>query len=580
MVRFGMRAICVVGVLGGMACGPQVVPGETDDDGATGATSGPNTGPNTGPTSGPMTGPPDDGVDDGPIDPPPGSAEVALSLYRGVDVLFVIDDSGSMGEEQAALARGIDAFLAGLSDFRIGFTTTDNGNPWCSGTTAEGGELVLSSCRSRLGDFAAAGADVSDEACLSQCAEAWTDIPITPTTTASDPNPRPRPWIEGEAVSIGTNLPRDMSVEQAFRCFAPQGIAGCGFEQPLESAYKASLRWGTEGEDAFGFMRREALLAVVFVTDEADCSYNPAHESIFLPEGNQIFWSDPEAAAPTSAVCWNAGVACSGGPGVYDECHAVDLDGDGNGVEGASADDLAVMRPMNRYIEAFQEIENAKQRISPNHEVLVSLIAGVANDGTIPYADTAADPVFQSDFGIGPGCQSATTRAVPPVRLAELAGAFQVGVTQNRFSVCNDDYSVALEAISAAIQDHVRPACMPACVADTDPTTEVLEPACALREEAPGPDGSVQHTAIPQCAGRELPSDDVDACFIPLTDGTAGAYITDDTEDDMSDVCSDEGWNLEFLLLRRPGFPMPAGATIFADCELSAAKEIDCPTLP
>ena len=46
-----------------------------------------------------------------------------------VDILWVIDDSGSMGDEQAALAYNFDAFINGFLnenvDFKMGITTTD-----------------------------------------------------------------------------------------------------------------------------------------------------------------------------------------------------------------------------------------------------------------------------------------------------------------------------------------------------------------------------------------------------------------------------------------------------------------------
>ena len=67
----------------------------------------------------------------------------------------------------------------------------------------------------------------------------------------------------------------------------------------------------------------------------------------------------------------------------------------------------------------------------------------------------------------------------------------------------------------------------------------------------------------------------------------AGAYnvtfhaeATDNPVDDMSDFCVDRGWNLEFTLVRREGFPAPGGTSVEATCQLSQNKAIDCPELP
>src|SRR5262249_36956424 len=58
---------------------------------------------------------------------------------------------------------------------------------------------------------------------------------------------------------------------EEFTCMASVGANGCGFEHQLESVY-AALR--NKQENA-GFLRDDALLAVVFVTNEDDRSAAP-----------------------------------------------------------------------------------------------------------------------------------------------------------------------------------------------------------------------------------------------------------------------------------------------------------------
>ncbi|MEM7159236.1 MAG: vWA domain-containing protein [Myxococcota bacterium] len=518
---------------------------------------------------------------------------IALTVNKDVDILFVIDNSGSMGEEQATLASNFSAFISVLeapeveANYRIGVTTTDNGNPWCQGTGPEAGNLRLTSCRSRAPEFVFDGAvqiDAYAEACEAVCPAtsegglSLDAIEITPTTTARDPEAKARPWLEN--IEGRTNLPDGLTTTQAFQCFGPQGINGCGFEAHLESMWKALKRSQTETEASYGFIRDNAILSVVHVTDEADCSYNDDWETIFLPDGERVFWTDNTAPAPSSAVCWNAGVACTGS-GTYDECRSVNLDASGNEVSDDAAADDAVLRPLNRYTDFVQEFENNKQRITPEQEVLVAVIGGVNSDGTITYQDALQDPEFQSDFGIGPGCSSSAGEAVPPVRMAEFASQFEVGTSGNMFSICESDYSPALRAIAEAIADQVKPACMPACVADTDPTSTTLEPSCVLVQEAPNEDGSFDSTTIPECQeDGSFPSDDDNVCFLALVDDGSAEKATGRDNDDMSEFCVDAGWNLEFVLSRRDGFPAPGGTAVSATCQLSQNKAIDCPTLP
>ncbi len=518
---------------------------------------------------------------------PDGSVGIPITINKDVDILFVIDNSGSMGEEQATLAANAGAFLELLEEpdvaanYRIGFTTTDDGNPWCQGTGPEAGNLRLTSCRSRADEFVFPGAGTEDftfqEACLDLCSERWETIDIQPSSSERDGQRAVRPWLEN--IDGLTNLPDDLSMAEAFACLAPQGVNGCGFESPLESMWKTLRRSETEGEPGYGFIRDTAALAIIHLTDEADCSYNRDWETIFLPDGNRVFWSDANASTPTSAVCWNAGVACVGS-GTYDDCVAVNLDENGNEVFGAEADDLAVMRPISRYIDFVQEFENVKQQTTPDQQVLVSVIGGVGSDGVAVYQDALGDPEFQADFGIGPGCQSTAGTAVPPVRLREFAEAFAVGSEQNMFSVCDGDYSPAMRAVAAAIADQALPACLPACVADVDPSSSQLDPSCQLRQESPRQDGSFEEIAIPPCnPDGSLPSD-VDACFVALVDDGSAAKATPDANDDMSGFCVDQGWNLEFRITRRPGVPAASGTAVLAFCELSQSRLVDCPSLP
>jgi len=196
--------------------------------------------------------------------------------------------------------------------------------------------------------------------------------------------------------------------------------------------HKAVGRGETDGDSNFGFIPPGALLVVVIVTDEADCSYNSDHESIFLPEGERTFWSEPDSGAPSSALCWNAGVVCEGG-----DCASTNLDV--FGIETTPED--AVMRPVSRYVDELGEADAA----------MVMLLAGVADDGTVIYEDSL-DPGQQSGFGIGPGCESAEAGpAIPPVRQREVAEAYPLDGGRSLFSVCSPEYSTSMSAVLTAV---------------------------------------------------------------------------------------------------------------------------------
>lgn len=476
-----------------------------------------------------------------------------------LDILLVVDDSGSMGEEQPILVEALRGLLEVLdrpevhADWRLAITTTDGGTPLCPTALHESGRFVASSCRGRTDDFVYPGPldfDVAQQACLDLCPPEWADIALAD------------PWIE--RIDGVTNLPAGLAVTDAIGCLVPMGIAGCAYEAPLRSMSRALANAATPGEPEAGFLRDDAHLWVVFVTDEIDASTNPGMDDIWSPDGSRVFWSDPTAEAPSSAVAWNAGVACSG-TSPYDECHAADYGADGQPLSEGEADTAAVLVPVHRFVEELEAIRDAKHAVAPGRGVFVSLIAGAQSDGTVVYADIEEDPQFQADFGIGPGCGSVRGRAVPPVRLRELAEAFAIGGEEpSVFSICDGDYSAALEPVATSIASQLSPACLPDCAADSDPGTPALEPSCTIVQDEPLQDGTVVTTIMPACTpAGELPSDEGDACVVLATG------------DARSQFCRDAGTNLELVIVRRAAVPAIGGTTITADCELDPG----CPGL-
>ncbi len=501
-----------------------------------------------------------------------------LDLNRDVDILFVLDNSGSMSEEQARLARNFPAFVDRLdgmgADYRIGITTTDVAHPGCgAGATPENGALVLRSCTEAVADGAFVFNDLdAAAACTDQCKLSAEQLRIAPSF-----DEQTHPWLE--SIAGVQNLAAGVAMADAFACFGPQGIDGCGYESPLEAMRLAIGKAREPGGS--GFMRHEALLSVVLVTDETDCSSNPAHADIFT--SNTTFQNDVDPRR-TSATCWRAGVDCSGEGSEFKECHAEDYSAEGT--PGADAAD-AVLHPIDRYVDFLEGLRVLSGAPVADggplaREVLVSLIAGVPagyDQGAAEIVYTAPEPGSDQaiNFGIAPGCinteDGSGSTAIPPVREREVAEAFTgADGSRNVFSICQDDYSPALEQIAATLRKALPPACAGTCVADQDPETAVLDPVCLVSAELP--DGA-QESVIP-C---EMKGDDwalpegASVCFAMLVDPDgrtpfAGDDMTREKDADAA-TCDSDGENLEFKLLRagprRPGVLYSAACVAAAD---------------
>lgn len=480
-----------------------------------------------------------------------------VTLQRAVDILFVIDNSASMAEEQKALAENFSALVDVLErdglglDYRIGVI----------GSSRE--PMSATSCLERPRDFIWRGRDgyiieAFDYACEDVCRVR--DFEVVRTANGRDTEPRQRPWIQSSAED--TNIPSGVSMVEAFECMGPQGINGSGFESTLESMRDVIV------DDVEGFIREEALFAVILVTDEEDCSMPDLHRQL-LNEPNEVtrpLWTVPEG--PTSAVCWNAGVRCEGGPGIYSSC--VPENRDFNRQPTTPED--AVLYPVERYVEALRDLSNVKQRQGGIGTVLVAVIAGVPEgypDGEpIVFQDSDLQD-FNDEYGIGPSCGRGTEGiysppGIPPVRLREFAESFATD-RRNLYSICSGDYSVALEDIATEIGRLGSRACVPGCVRDDDDSISGLQTSCQVAEELETGRRNVVAPCIVTSQGWSFPND-AETCYRTLTDRDAQTSFT---HDDLSPQCVTRGANVEIVLERRPG----------AASQRDTVVRVDCPTV-
>jgi hypothetical protein len=291
-----------------------------------------------------------------------------------------------------------------------------------------------------------------------------------------------------------------------------------------------------------------------------------------------VFWNSPDDPQPTSALCWKAGVECSGGgadlrPSVTRPTGAWTATrnrGPAGRRRGAQAG--------HEYIDFVKNIEAQKQDIDENQRVLVSMIAGVPmgyEDGAELVYEDSPDPDYQASFGIGPGCVLAdpVSTAVPPVREREFAEAFRPHRPRAQPVLDLPAGLLGRPAVDrprSAIRSS-RPAC-PTASATRAGSAGTVEPNCQLYEET----FDNVRTAIEECeeVGGEwdAPAGPT-VCFALLTDKGTG---TPSKIDNMSEECVDEGFNLEFILVRSAA--APAGTTISAPASCPRTRSATAPS--
>lgn len=144
-----------------------------------------------------------------------------------VDVLFMIDNSGSMAEEQTIIGNSFADFIAqftqGNADFHLGVITTDVDSSASKFTSALAGFVNPSGPGNLLTRYAG------------------------------------ERYLTNATSNLNTKFPQNAKV----------GITGSGAEQGLNSVahFLSASKLAAGGANA-GFIREDALLSVIFVTDE------------------------------------------------------------------------------------------------------------------------------------------------------------------------------------------------------------------------------------------------------------------------------------------------------------------------
>ena len=388
------------------------------------------------------------GGDDGVVPPDAGVPREQVALVpvvesRDVDLLFVLDDSIGGLEMQTSLRNALPSFvselgISGLPDLHVGAVTSDLGSRGAE--DAQPGPNVGSgpgSCsgEGKAGMMATSGA-----------------TPVTGTFIID---------VDDGASGRTTNYTGELTDGLATLTYF--GGSGCGFEQPIE-AMKRAL---DNNPANVGFLRPDAALAVVVLTDEDDCSF--AHSTLLT--------SDTSVLGPLQSFrCTRFGVACD--------------------VGGVTTDDMAVVGPKDRchwredsaYLTSRSRYETFLSAIKADpRDVLFAAIAGdlapfEVELRTLPGGGTAIPALVHScSFIKGGGGAGA---ADPPARIHDLVQH----VRRGRFeSVCTSDLTPATVGIAREIRGMLGDSCLtreialPAdCVAfDQTRTSERELPPCS-----------------------------------------------------------------------------------------------------
>ncbi|MBA3459605.1 MAG: hypothetical protein H0T46_06575 [Deltaproteobacteria bacterium] len=345
---------------------------------------------------------------------------------RDVDILFLIDDSLSMKEEQASLKANFGRFISvlesiegGMPNVHIGVATPNMGTSATDGTkgpsigtcvgSGEGGKL-----RRLPGVGAAFLSDRDDGA--------------------------------GGRVRNYTG-----TLTEAFAQIAEVGNNGCGIEQHFE----AMKRVLDNNPENIGFLRRDAYLAVIIVADEDDCSL--AKSTLF--DGNA---NDPTYGDRTNFKCTREGIEC--------DSPNTDLDQIGQRRDCHPNYNSTTLTSIDRYVDFLKGLKPDPRDV---------LVAGIVGDpGPFEVVKKGNVSVLkQSCMYNGP---TDVQYAYPGIRMLDFLAQFPNRTTHT--TICNEDLSAGMTQIAALLKGAFQDPCFERQLLDADPQTDGPQYACTVTE--------------------------------------------------------------------------------------------------
>jgi hypothetical protein len=378
------------------------------------------------------------------------AGDEAAGPLDNVDILLMVDDSGSMAQEQvrltAQLNRLVGSLIAGnraypsaprgdadrfvpAKSIHVGVITSNLGSP--PGVAQLPSQLCPADNGASLGGNAAL--HTSGFTASTPLVDANTLTLVAPGNPACADVSLHKGYLAFGRGAGEVDPENEAATTKAiadFSCLASVGIGGCGIEQPLEAIWKAL---SPESDNSFvgpdthgqgtranaGFLRPDSILVVLSLTDEDDCSVTAQGTTMFERNGE---------------------------PYVGVRCQVLQ--------QSAPAVIGREVQPVSRYAKGLLSL-----RTGHPERVIYAAIAGfpeVDADYTDPAAlldhpqmATALDP-NSNDKELVSACGSdvGDGKAYPGRRYAQLAGEIEAGGGSFVLgSICSDTYDAVRDQL-------------------------------------------------------------------------------------------------------------------------------------
>jgi hypothetical protein len=396
-----------------------------------------------------------------------------------LDLLFVIDNSGSMEQEQEKIKVQLPRLVKILTTGDLGQdgSNKDPGDFEPVGSLHLGVVSVNMGTLGQLDDTVASCKGKGDDGLL-----------LDEVSNAQKSNPDCAGGVDVDKyMTFDTKTADNVAAEaekvaQDFACISVLGIDGCGLEQQLESMLKAlvprdntqeNANWspkitfpkgeGHGDDENKGFLRDEAVLAIIHVSDEEDCSVTDKGKELFS-QGSDAIYNGPDTSFTGMPVGLNFKCA-----------NAVDSPKDPDLKDDTAYEDR-LLQPAQRFIDGILQLKPAANK----DKIIFAGIVGIPEsaetmekNGAQDFSGILAMPEMKILPGLDasgaktldsipfPACTAANGidgSASPARRFVQVAQGF--GANAILRSICSASYEDALTAILEKISTKLTGACL------------------------------------------------------------------------------------------------------------------------
>ncbi len=439
-------------------------------------------------------------------------------IDNNLDILFMIDNSSSMASMQEKLYTQLPNFMNILTslptppNLHVAVVSSDMGAP---------GDAAGSDGCTTAGDMGIfQNTARSDSAIMATC----------DTTTLQN-----GAYYISDVAGM-TNFTNPMGIGSVFQCIALLGQMGCGFEHQLASIDRAlgsDQPQGTNPDGTaipnppsqnVGFLRADAYLGIVLLTNEDDCSGAPGSEAFSLGDGGNGSQNleNPTGLGPLANYRCNErdhlcqDPASSNPTGFILPPLTPPADAQGNAsaptldLKACKDNDQGIGPPLLTRVSQFvSDIKALKS--DPDSQILVAAITAPAAPYTVQWVPpVGASPGTPSgelwpqvehscgpsgDSSVNPETTMYTTDGSfgdPGVRISQFVNSFTDSVLA---SICDKDYSQSMAEIAMKLGALIQPP----CITEKIQNDSQGQPQCSVIENLTDSMGNETHNAIPNC---------------------------------------------------------------------------------